>query len=63
MPGMSNVEKLILRLMKENRLQPYDTISLAYSNYQYKHNTKTHVYHDIAPTLTTKSGGGVVVVE
>lgn len=56
-----NYEKLLLKLMKENKLNENDAISLAFANWHYKNNTNPPINHNIAPTIIT--GGHVIVVE
>ena len=49
--------------MQENKLKPNDAISLAFANYCYKHNRKPNIQQDIAPTLITKDGCAIAIVE
>ena len=56
-----NYEKLLLKLMKENKLKENDAISLAFANWHYKNKTSPPIKHNIAPTIT--ANGHVLVVE
>ena len=50
---MTGYERLILRLIKEDKLEEYDCVDLGYSTYCNKHNVDPTIKHNMACTLTT----------
>ena len=54
---------MLLRLIQEKKLKEYDTVSLEFANYCYKHNKTPNIKNNIAPTLTTKCDIAVVLGE
>lgn len=50
---MTNYERLILRLIKEDKLEEYDCVDLNYATYCYKNNVKPTTRNNIVNTLTT----------
>lgn len=60
---MTNIEQLLLRLVEENKLKPYDIVNLEFGNYCYKHNIDPSINHNIAPTLTTSCNLAIVLKE
>jgi len=60
---LTNREKLLSRLINENKLREYDVVNLDFGNYCYKHNIDPTIKSDIVPTLTTRCNMYVVLKE
>ncbi len=59
---MINRDKVLTKLLNENKLKEYDTINLNNMGYHLKYGTNI-IKNDISPTLTTKSALLVVLYE
>lgn len=58
---MTKYERLLLRLMEENKLKENDVVDLNFGCYCFNHNTDPTIRHNIACTLTTKCNLVVVL--
>ena len=58
---MTIYKRLLLRLIEQNKIKKYDSISLEFGCYCFKNNVDPTIRHNIVPTLTTKCY--IVVVE
>lgn len=60
---MNNYERLLSRLIREDKLKEYDVVNLDFGNYCYKHNIVPPIKNNIAHTLTTRCNMYVVLKE
>ena len=60
---MTHYYRLLLRIIAENKILPYDTIDLNFAVYCDKHNKMPVIKHNSSPTITTKGNIAVVIEE
>lgn len=50
---MTKYERLILKLIEENKVDEYDCVDINYTSYCLKNNIKPTIRHNMVNTLTT----------